>query len=82
MSEESSTRRENALDFLDELDERHDFLLDELEQLNTRIDAVLNEYTKSRQSAAMTGVSVGEQPNKVDALVDASNSTDEPANFD
>ena len=86
MSEESSTRRDNALDFLDELDERHDFLLDELEQLNTRIDSVLNEYTKSRQTAALTGAlagaAIGEQPNKVEVLVDASNSTDEPANFD
>jgi hypothetical protein len=81
MSDESSTRRNNALDFLDELDERHDFLLDELEQLSTRIDSVLNEYTKSRQTAGIVGGTVIEQPAQNEALVDDSKATDEAAEF-
>jgi hypothetical protein len=52
MAKESQLKREAALEFLDELDGRHEFLLSELEQLNARLDAVLNDYTKSRQSAA------------------------------
>ena len=62
MSEESQTRRDNALDFLDELDGRHDLLLTELEQLNSRIDSVLSEYTKSRQSAALASGTTTQPP--------------------
>ncbi|MDX1927573.1 MAG: hypothetical protein SFV81_13710 [Pirellulaceae bacterium] len=82
MSEESSNRRNNALDFLDELDERHDFLLNELEQLNLRIDAVLNDYSKSRQSAAIANGVVADHHSQVVSLTDASNYTDEAAEFD
>ncbi len=43
--------RENALQFLDEMESRHDFLLNELDKLNASIETVLSEYTKSRQGA-------------------------------
>jgi hypothetical protein len=51
-STSDSSTREGALQFLDELEVRHDFLLTELEKLNVTIETVLNEYTKSRQIAA------------------------------
>lgn len=54
MSEAMQAKRENALDFLDELDGKHDRLLDELDLLNTRIDSILADYAKSRQAAANT----------------------------
>jgi len=82
MSDEAATRRENALDFLDELDERHDFLLTELEQLNTRIDSVLNEYTKSRQSAALANGIAVDRLLEVNTVSDASRSQIETADFD
>ena len=52
MSEVSQSKRDNALEFLDELDVKHDRLLDELDVLNNRIDAILADYSKSRQTAA------------------------------
>ena len=52
MSEASQSKRDNALEFLDELDVKHDRLLDELDVLNNRIDAILADYSKSRQTAA------------------------------
>lgn len=81
MSDEDATRRNQALDFLDELDERHDYLLNELDQLNLRIDSVLNEYTKSRQLSAQAN-GVLEPPRDAVTSIDASNDQAEPADFD
>ena len=81
MSEESSSRRNNALDFLDELDERHDFLLNELEQLNVRIDTVLNEYSKSRQSAAIANGVAADHQAQIETSTDASNFLNEAVDF-
>ncbi len=52
--------REVALQFLDELEVRHDFLLTELDKLNATVECVLAEYTKSRggtQGSAVLGAS-------------------------
>ena len=82
MSDEPQSRRDNALDFLDELDGRHDFLLTELEQLNQRLDSVLSEYSKSRQSAALPSSNDAERSLDVDTCLGASNSQPLAANFD
>lgn len=82
MSDESATRRDNALDFLDELDDRHDFLLSELERLNLRIDSVLSEYTKSRQTAVLASVEPVERPVDALAVAEASNELREAVDFD
>ena len=68
MPDETHTRRDNALDFLDELDVRHDLLLAELELLNQRIDSVLGAYSKSRQSAALASSLGDERTADVDSL--------------
>lgn len=68
MPDETQTRRDNALDFLDELDGRHDLLLTELEQLNQRIDSVLGAYSKSRQSAALASSLGVERSAHIDSL--------------
>jgi hypothetical protein len=68
MPDETQTRRDNALDFLDELDGRHDLLLAELELLNQRLDSVLGAYSKSRQSAALTSSLGVELSADVDSL--------------
>ncbi len=52
MAEATHVQRENALAFLDELDEKHDRLLTELDVLSGRIDTILNQYAVSRQSAS------------------------------
>ncbi len=77
MSDATQARRDNALDFLDELDGRHDFLLNELEQLNLRIDSVLAEYSKSRQSLASNGDRVAEPTIASTSFSDASITPDE-----
>ncbi len=51
MADSTETKRDQALEFLDELDGKHDHLLTELDALNARIDTILREYTKSRQAA-------------------------------
>ena len=52
MSDTLQSKRDSALDFLDELDGKHDLLLTELDSLNARIYSILAEYAKSRQAAA------------------------------
>ncbi len=57
-------KREVALQFLDDLEVRHDFLLTELDKLNATVELVLAEYTKSRggtQSAS--ALNAGEEIN-------------------
>lgn len=48
---ESKNSHENALQFLQGIEQRHDHVLEELEQLNGRIEDVLGEYLNSREQA-------------------------------
>jgi len=59
MADALQSKRYNALEFLDELDGKHDYLLTELDALNARIDTILAEYAKSRQAVA--GVSAAQR---------------------
>ena len=61
-----TTTRESALQFLDELESRHDFLLTELDKLNLQIESVLSEYTKSRGGTAASPAAIAERPTEVD----------------
>lgn len=84
MADETQSRRDNALDFLDELDRRHDFLLTELDQLSIRIDAVLGEYAKSRQSGGvLVGTGSGaNEPTLASTTENASNSATTDVDFE
>ncbi len=44
--------REDSLNFLAGIEQRHDDLLDQLEQLNGQIEQVLGEYQRSREQNA------------------------------
>ncbi len=41
--------REESLNFLQGIEQRHDDLLEQLEQLNGQIEQVLGEYQRSRE---------------------------------
>ncbi len=50
--ESEISKRDQALEFLDEMEVRHDHLLQELDALNLRIDSILDAYAKSRSPHA------------------------------
>ena len=58
---DSKTSHEQALQFLQGIEQRHNQVLDELEHLNGRIEAVLGEYLDSRERPREAAF--GESPN-------------------
>jgi hypothetical protein len=54
--EQGKSRRDDALDMLDDLDIRHDSLLIEIDALSARIDGVLGEYSKQRGGSTVVPV--------------------------
>lgn len=46
------TSRAQAIEFLEQIETRHNQVLDELDQLNARVQKVLDEYLLSRKKPA------------------------------